>query len=80
MPENKLTEEAFYSLIQPETKLKYARKEGIHSSEVRHIRAIVDEQVVYRTWNKYKKRWNYSLIDSYSLWLEYEAGWITILK
>jgi hypothetical protein len=81
MNSTKLTEEEFYQLIQPGKIARFSRgEEGINlQKEVRHIRAIVDEQeVVYRVWSKHKQRWIYSVENLYGFWLDYGYGWLTI--
>ncbi len=47
-------------LIKPGNKVRVFYNNGNINNEIRHIRAIVDnDQVVYRVWNKHKRRWVY---------------------
>jgi hypothetical protein len=81
MNSTKLTEEEFYQLIQPGKVARFSRgKKGVNlQKEVRHIRAIVDEEaVVYRVWLKHKQYWCYCVKSLYEFWLDYDYGWLTI--
>ena len=40
-----------------------------------HVLAIVDEdQIVYRTWQKHKRRWSYRVEWAYGFWLHDREG------
>lgn len=44
--------------------------EGNVNNRTIHIRAIVDDQVVYRFWVRSKRRWQYEVESTYGLSLQ----------
>lgn len=60
------------AVLTPGARLRY--KHGA-ANELRHIRAIVDDEyVVYKVW--WPPRWEYEIVSIYSLNLEWEQGWL----
>ena len=64
--------------LKPGKKIYYMR--GVAGfAELRHIRAIVDEDmVVYRTWSRQKKRWSYHVAPKFMFELENEYGRLSL--
>ncbi len=46
------------------------------NNQVCHIRAIVDEQIVYRIWSYRYKSWSYRIVDMYEFHLRYIDGYL----
>lgn len=64
-----------YAMIQPGQSVRMNYGEGNLNNEVRHIRAIVDEEfVVYRVWFKHKRRWEYKVEWVGAFQIGYDAG------
>jgi hypothetical protein len=61
-------------MLQPGQKIKVFYSEGNINNEIRHIRAIVDDDfIVYRVWSK-RNRWMYNIASKYNFELKYERG------
>ena len=65
--------DTFLSLVQPGHRLRLYFNEGNPNNQIRHIRAIVDDdQVVYRVWSH--GSWYYHVVWLYSFWLAWQDG------
>jgi hypothetical protein len=64
--------------LKPGKKIHYMRYvKGF--AEIRHIRAIVDEDmIVYRTWSREKKRWSYHVASRAGFELENRHGRLSL--
>jgi hypothetical protein len=61
-------------MLQPGQKIRVFYGEGNINNEIRHIRAIVDDDfIVYRVWSK-RKGWMYRISHKYDFELRYEKG------
>lgn len=68
----------FDALIVPGARLRVRHNPDSPHSELRHIRAIVDEEyVVYRVWWRHHKRWEYKIEWLYGFWIIYRHGGLT---
>lgn len=64
-----MNEETLNNLLQVGKSIRVDFGHG-SGKEVRHIRAIVDDdQIVYRVWSKFKQRWLYHVDSRYSFFL-----------
>jgi hypothetical protein len=62
-------------MLQPGQKIKVFYGEGNINNEIRHIRAIVDNDfIVYRVWSKRNRMWMYNIADKYNFEVKYEMG------
>ncbi len=65
--------------LVPGATLRLDRGPGASSNELRHIRAIVDDEyVVYKVWWPGHKRWEYQIAWVYAFHLEWEEGCLTV--
>lgn len=61
-------------MVQPGKKVKVFYYPGNTNNQLRHIRAIVDEEyVVYRVWGRHSKRWLYEVAWLYQFYLEWKS-------
>ncbi len=74
----KLLKKTLEEMLQPGNKVKvFISKENIHN-QLRHIRAIIDnEYIVYKVWFKSKQDWRYFIEHVYKFELEYKQGWLS---
>jgi hypothetical protein len=64
-------------MLQPGNKVHVFYNDNNINNQIRHIRAIVDEdQIVYRVWSK-KGYWRYFVTGRYEFELKYENGVLT---
>lgn len=62
-------------MLQPDQKVRVFYNEGNINNQLRHIRAIVDDEfVVFRVWSKHKQYWVYKVEHRYNFELKYEGG------
>lgn len=62
-------------MLQPGKKVKLFYNEGNPNNELRHIRAIVDDEyIVYRVWSRHKQYWIYHVNWIYDFHLAFEGG------
>lgn len=65
-------------ILQPGKKVKLFYNEGNLNNEIRHIRAIVDDEyIVYRVWLPRKKTWRYRVDWIYVFHLAFEGGYLS---
>ena len=65
----------FLDMIAPGCVVRQEYDPDNINNQVRHIRAIVDDdQVVYRVWNTRTQRWLYRIESCYGLWYEWQQG------
>lgn len=62
-------------MIQPGKKVRVFYYPGNRNNQLRHIRAIVDEEyIVYRIWSRRRRGWLYRVEWLYQFYLEWESG------
>ena len=62
-------------MLQPGKKVRLFFYEGNLNNELRHIRAIVDDEyIVYKVWWSHKQYWHYKVEWIYSFVLFFENG------
>lgn len=62
-------------MLQPGQKIKVFYHEGNIHNQIRHIRAIIDDDyIVYRIWGKRSRAWLYNIVHRYDFELKYEDG------
>jgi hypothetical protein len=62
-------------MLQPGQKIKVFYSERNPNNQIRHIRAIVDNEfIAYRVWSKRKRLWMYNIQHRYNFELGYERG------
>lgn len=67
-------------MLQPGNKVRVFYNDNNINNQIRHIRAIVDEdQIVYRVWSK-KGYWRYFVTSRYEFELKYANGVLTNAK
>lgn len=65
------------AMLQPDNTVKLSFNDGRESSKrLLHIRALVDDQVVYREWSD-EFGWMYFVNDLFTLVEWYENGYLT---
>jgi hypothetical protein len=65
----------FLAALQPGRAVRVFWNKANPNNEIRHIRAIIDDEyVAYRTWSKAYRRWNYKMERIYFFWLAWENG------
>ncbi len=68
-------------MLQPGKKVRVFYYPGNVNNQLRHIRAIVDEEyVVYRVWSRHKRRWVYRIEWLYQFNLAWENGRLSAAK
>lgn len=68
-------------MLTPGKKVRVFYGENNPNNQIRHIRAIVDEQyVTYRVWNRKRQRWIYHTIWIYDFQLAFEGNHLTGIK
>lgn len=45
-----------------------------------HVRAVVDEQVVFRVWLKHKRIWRYDVVSQYSIGRRLREGRAKVVR
>lgn len=65
-------------MIQPGKKVRLFYSEENPNNQLRHIRAIVDDEyIVYRVWSSGKQTWRYSVDWVFGFKVVFDAGFLT---
>ena len=66
------------NMLQPGKKVKLVYSEWSPNNELRHVRAIVDDEyIVYKVWSRHKKRWHYRVEWIFDFHLAFKGGNLT---
>lgn len=72
---------ALKTLLTPGNAVRFHYAPGNPNNEIRHIRAIVDDEyIAYRVWSRKKRRWTYHISWYYDFLLAYQANRLTIVS
>lgn len=62
-------------MLQPGKKVRLFYNKGNPNNQLRHIRAIVDDEyIAYKVWSPGKQAWRYYIDWIYSFQLSFEGG------
>lgn len=68
-------------MIQPGKKVRVFYYRGNSNNQLRHIRAIVDEEyIVYRIWSRHTLCWLYRVDLLYHFYLKWENGHLSAAR
>ncbi len=73
IPDDLKRKKTLDQMLQPGKKIRVFYNENNINNQIRHIRAIIDEEyIVYRVYRR--RSWYYRVVDRYDFELKYEDG------